>query len=1085
MRDAGFFHSGFFALRTPLLPLDEFLAWSEGLEADAALDDPTLLESALSADRAKLRNRLLALIARPIIRDALFVASPDLDESVELWIRDPDGERGRRIERALVRYFSRMSGRPTPFGLFAGTSVGTIGDRTELVVEGRERYRRRSRFDMDYLFALDDAIVRDPALRRGLSLRPNSSLYRAAGRVHYVEARLDGKDRSHHLVAVEDSDELRSTLARAGEGADAAALATALVGEDVSRSEADDYLSELIDSQILRPELDLFVTGSDPGEALAGQLSAHPETAAIGHQLAKARAELAAIDDGGLGADPECYRGVARQLEGLPAPVELSRLFQVDLVKPAPAAELGGAVLAEVVRGVEILHRLVSPRSAHDLSRFREAFLARYEEREIPLVEALDEEAGIGFPPSNGADDDGGPLLKGLAFPAANEEAPPWGARERLLLGKLMEAVAKGACEIALEPDDLEKLARKDPPPLPDAFAVLASVAASPEALSRGDFRLLWMGIEGPSGARLLGRFCDADSDLRRAVEEHLRAEEALDPDAVFAEVVHLPEGRLGNVLFRPVLRDYEIAYLGRSGAPADRQIPITDLLVSVVGDRFVLRSAVLDRRIVPRLTSAHNFRWRSVGSLYRFLCELQAQETAGFLSWDWGPLRSAPFLPRVVAGRLVLSLAQWTVGKEEVKRLGGSRGKEQFQIVHSWRAERGLPRVIVLADGDNRLPIDLANIMSVETFVHLVKDRDEARLTEMFPGPDELCASGPEGRFLHELIVPFVRRPQKADGATRIDAPRKIASRPPASASLRSFPPGSEWLYAKLYAGASTADRVLRENIAPLIRDVLDSGVADRWFFIRYGDPDWHLRLRFHGSPERLVPEVLSAFNAAVGPLLADGSLWKVQLDTYEREVERYGGPEGIELAEQISQVDSEAVLEILDLLEEGDEGEDERWRLALLGIDRLLEDFGFDREAKGRLMHRPHDQVRELRAADAFRRALGDRFRKESRSLDLLLDPGRESQSSLAPGIAVLQRRSERLIPVVEKLKSLEAAGRLSQPVAAIAPSHVHMHANRLLRSGHRNQEIVLYDFLRRLYETQAARARSGKPPLSPAEK
>ncbi len=40
--------------------------------------------------------------------------------------------------------------------------------------------------------------------------------------------------------------------------------------------------------------------------------------------------------------------------------------------------------------------------------------------------------------------------------------------------------------------------------------------------------------------------------------------------------------------------------------------------------------------------------------------------------------------------------------------------------------------------------------------------------------------------------------------------------------------------------------------------------------------------------------------------------------------------------------------------------------------------------------------------------------------------------------------------------------------------APSYLHMHANRLLRSAHGAQELVLYDFLCRLYESRAARAR-----------
>src|SRR6266567_7032500 len=246
--------SGFFALRTPLLPFDEFVAWSEGLKAEATLGESARLGEALAADRARLRRRLRALLERPVIRDALFIASPDLDESLDVWKRDPDSERGERIERAIVRYFGRMAGRPTPFGLFAGGSVGAIGDRTRLLIEGQEKYERHSRFDMDYLFALANALGRDPALRRVLTFRPNSSLYGAAGLLHYVEARLDGKNRTHHLVAVEDSDGLQATLARAGEGSGAGSLSAALIGEEVSAAEADEYVAELIDSQILLPD---------------------------------------------------------------------------------------------------------------------------------------------------------------------------------------------------------------------------------------------------------------------------------------------------------------------------------------------------------------------------------------------------------------------------------------------------------------------------------------------------------------------------------------------------------------------------------------------------------------------------------------------------------------------------------------------------------------------------------------------------------------------------------------------------------------------------------------------------------------
>ena len=118
--------SGFFAFRTPLLPWQELAAWTRGLEAPGATGDDAELERAVSADRRRLRERLLQLIERPEIREALFVAAPALEVGVAAWLRDPDGKKGRRAEESLVRYFLRMTTRPTPFGLFSGCSVGVV-----------------------------------------------------------------------------------------------------------------------------------------------------------------------------------------------------------------------------------------------------------------------------------------------------------------------------------------------------------------------------------------------------------------------------------------------------------------------------------------------------------------------------------------------------------------------------------------------------------------------------------------------------------------------------------------------------------------------------------------------------------------------------------------------------------------------------------------------------------------------------------------------------------------------------------------------------------------------------------------------
>lgn len=1060
--------SGFFALRTPLLPFDELLAWSEGLQAHAALTDPGSLPGAFEEDRRLLRSRLCSSLERLEVREAIFVASPDLYDSLQAWQQDPEGERGQRVERALVRYFARMAGRPTPFGLFAGCSVGQVGEDTRLLLEGREKYERHTRLDMDYLSTLTEALGKVPALREHLTYRPNSSLYTAAGRVRYAEARLSKKVRSYHLVAAESTGYLEATLERAHQGARLAELAEALAREveGVSIEEARQYVTELVDSQILVPDLAPAVTGAEPIHGLVEDLRQHPAAAEAAECLDLTRRELEMLDAFGLGNEPSRYRELAVKLHALPAKVELPRLFQVDMRKPSPQASLGGEVLQEIVRGVEILHRLVWRGRLDPFSRFREAFQARYEGREVPLVEALDEEIGIGFQRSGEAGAEATPLLEDLALTAPEEEESPWVLRHSLLLKRLEAAIRAGASEIVLEEEDLKKLASGEPPPLPDAFAVSATlVASSAEAVARGEFRVLLEGTHGPSGARLLGRFCHIDPLLGEHVVRHLEAERDFTPGAILAEVVHLPEGRLGNVICRPVLREYEIPFLGRSGALPDRQIPITDLRVSVRDERVVLRSARLGKEVIPRLTSAHNYSWRSLG-VYRFLCALQGDGVAQGIGWSWGPLQAATYLPRVCSGRLVLARARWLVEKEELKELGKEHGAARFAAVQRWRERRRIPRMVELADGDNLLPLDLHNALSVESFVELVKDRPQVQLEEMLAGPGELIVRGPEGCFAHELVIPFVRqRETKA-----LTLPDRM---PAAAIPRRTFPPGSEWLYVKLYTGTATADIVLRELVHPLVRQALLSGAVERWFFIRYGDPDWHVRVRMKGRPQRLQAEVLPAMHAAAAPLLERGLLWRVQIDTYEREVERYGGGQGVDLAERIFQADSEAVLAIVELLW-GDEGSDARWRLALRGFDLLLSDLDLDLSRRRALTARLRAATgKQFRAGKPLAIQLGDKFRKERRALQNLLDRARDGDSPLAPGLEALSQRSLALAPVMQELREAGKSGELSVPIEDLASSYVHMHANRMLRSAQNAQELVLYDFLDRLYESQLARA------------
>ena len=53
-------------------------------------------------------------------------------------------------------------------------------------------------------------------------------------------------------------------------------------------------------------------------------------------------------------------------------------------------------------------------------------------------------------------------------------------------------------------------------------------------------------------------------------------------------------------------------------------------------------------------------------------------------------------------------------------------------------------------------------------------------------------------------------------------------------------------------------------------------------------------------------------------------------------------------------------------------------------------------------------------------------------------------------------------------------ENRGALTVSLSELAPSYIHMHVNRLIRSAQRAHELVLYDLLARLYESKLARAK-----------
>jgi thiopeptide-type bacteriocin biosynthesis protein len=922
---------------------------------------------------------------------------------------------------------------------------------------------------MELVAGLAESLLRDQEVVRTQRFFVNSTIYEVGDRVRYTERQGEGDDAKFGLVAVEKTPYLMATLRRAVAGATGGELAAGLSTDDpeISDSEALGFVEQLAGAGLLVSGLVPPLTGCDAGSHLAVQLARSLVTRPIAERLERVISQLAETD----AKDPERaladYLALADTLQALPGHTHPAHLVQVDLYKPAIHASVDGRVVSEALRGVNALWMLDCWPEETPTDRFITAFRERYGDQEVPLLEALDEDVGIGFEPSGASDPE--PLLTGIAMVPRDDHPPQttWGDREVLLLAKLQAAWSSDENEIHLTEKDLLPLADKPRADLPGAFHVWFSIAAnSPTALREGNFRLFLRGASGPSGINPIARFCHLDPGLDEAVREFVRQEEAREPDRIFAEIVHLPKGRMGNILQRPILRGYEIPFLGVSGVAPSCQIPASDLMVSATGGRLMLRSRRLQREVVPRLSSAHNYSSAKNVSVYRFLGLLKDQSLSTRLVWRWGPFENSPSLPRVSIGRVVLSRACWRLSEDERSHWKRLSGTKRFRKVRDWCDRWGLPRLICLKESDQEFLVDLSNALAVDSLVAHMEPNGDTTFVEMFPGEADLCCHGPEGRFVHEILMPFVREGKATQAVT--------TSTRVANSCVRTFPPGSEWVYAKLYTGTAAADLVLCDSLAPLVDTLVQSGVIDRWFFLRYRDPGWHIRIRFHLVDRHQHTRVVGALQELFASEARACRASRLQLDTYDREVERYGGASAIEACERLFHADSIACLEVLQILRrEGLLGADERWRLLLIGMARFLDDFGLDLEAQVSLVKKARDRFQGKHWMGALvRSAIGKRFRSERSQLEAMMCGDTQGREVARGAFGCLENRSRFAGPAIQRLLELEASGELTVPRPRLVGTLIHMHANRMLRSRARANETVLYHFLLQLLASAKAR-------------
>lgn len=1015
-------------------------------------------------------EELFRLSKERSFKEAIYLASPVLHDEMIKWHNGELTEE-KEIEKltiSLFKYFTRMQTRCTPYGLFAACSSGEWKEENKIILD--EKFIRHTRLDMNYLCALAQKLNVLPALLPVLKFYPNNSIYEFGETLRYVEYKYVNNRRIHQISSVDHSGYLKRILDKANEGALAEDLASLLIDDEITQEEAEAFIKELIQSQILVSELEPAVTGdgfiSQIIDFLRSANKGNPEIDSIIKLLEDTKQKIEAIDQQKEN-DIDVYRTIFTQLKSLDTPIHENQLFQTDLYKTALENTLTTSIQNDLKDAVDFFNNFSSKLDNPNLKTFKENFYNQYEDAEVPLLEVLDTETGIGF---TGKDTAGINVLLNDIYIAGNTESAPeirWTKKQQLLQSKLFQASKTNEYIVTFTDEDI-KDAGTYSAILPDSISVMFKVIS--------DDKIYLQSCGGSSAANLLGRFAHGNPEIHTIITDITAHEAKLNSDKILAEIVHLPESRTGNILLRPVLRNYEIPYLGKSGLPSEQQILLQDLMVSVKNDRIIIRSKKLNKEIIPKLSTAHNYANDSL-PVYHFLCEMQLQyfEKPGF-EFNWGKLSSDyKFLPRAEYKNIVLARAKWQLPKADYEFL--IKGKYTIPEINEWRNKFNIPASVLLVEGDNELLINFEDELSVKAFVSSIKKRNSIILEEfLFDIENLLIRDEKQNGYTNEFIAILLKKEKQSEQPERSIKEISLSESQDNLSVERNFSIGSEWLYYKFYSGIKTADKLLADVIRPLTEQLIEKKLIDHFFFIRYSDPDTHIRLRFHISDPANLGTVIMAVNKSINGYLERSLITKIQTDTYKRELERYGA-NTIELAEQFFFIDSVATLNLLDLID-GEEGEDIRWQFAVRSIDELLTSFGYTSAEKLTLLESLKGSfIQEHGGTKELKLQLDAKFRNVRKKVEDILDRTIDNEREILPLIELLEWKKEQLSPIALTILELRDKGKLQTGLNDLMASYIHMMLNRIFKARQRTFELVVYDLLYRNYKSLAGREKSKK--------
>lgn len=999
------------------------------------------------------------------IQEAIYYASPQLYKAVNNLLLEnvKNIKRKNKIIFSLFKYFIRMSTKCTPYGLFSGYSTGKIRENNSIVKITPNYYKNYLELDFCTASIIVNYIIKLDIVKNQIKYYSNNSYYQIGDLKRYIKFIRSNNSTSLELNKINNNKIITKIIRQAAKGITKSELQLLLKKNLKTDIDCTHLLNDFIDSQILISQIDFFTSSLDPINFILDIITnlneKNPEIILVENTLMSIKLILQNINNNKKKYSIQIHKTILKLLNSLPLSFEENNLLNVTLINYSNKPSISTQITKEISEFLEILPFMFNNSEQTNIKTFKDKYYKYYKNAEIPLTLALDPELGIGYPPDQ-SNLNLEPFMQNII--AANRIQPNSTNRniniDSFYLNTYFKAVKFNNYEIQLDIDELKKTKLTD---LHDekTISVLESIINKSDVSN--DYQIKINAIINHA-SKVIARFSNKDKRLLDLANEISNYKTSNDSNLIYAEIVHSPEFKACNISQRHSFLKYEIPYHGSSNVSDKFQIHVKDILISIKNEKIVLRSKSLNKEILPVLSSAHNYE-NSKLPIYKFLCDIQNQNFPPYFHFTWGALENVcTFLPRVLYKNIIVSSARWKIDKSEFIPAFRKDEIKRDLILNTIINKYKIPRFISLVNTHGELMIDLNNRLSkyllIDEIIKL-KSSKSITLVEFIIEDKNHKVKSNSGGFVNEFVFSYFSKNNY--NSTQYNSTPKFKSKPENINVSKLFLPGDEWIYYKIYCSPKSADFVLLYLIKHIVEYLENNKIIQKWFFIRYSDPEFHLRLRLHLTNINLLNEAFRYINSFLKTFLNKHIISHFHIDVYEREIDRYG-KNTITMAESLFHIDSKAVIQIIESLNSNNELH-KKLILGLKSIDNILNDFNFTLNEKlnftENYLNLKQDPINKSKNINYI---LDQQFRAYKNDLHNILSTKIYFSNDWLMYFSVLSYRSFEIKNLYFENKVKFSKNKLIESIY----SFVHMNINRLFSFNSNSYEDTIYYLLNKYY-------------------